>query len=110
MASMTGISPRESRRGWAAPVIVLTALAALLIIAQLIFSGLERRALGDLPAAERRLLYERTHANLTGLCTAGYGPSLADFCRAEASVIVALPECDPACKALANPFLPHATR
>lgn len=110
MEGDTIITPQGAARGWVIPVAVLLALTVALVVLSVVCAGREQRALRDLPATERAALYQRTRANLTGLCAPPHAEVLARFCGEEALVIVSLPECDVACRAMAQPFLPHATR
>jgi len=64
-------------------------------------SGAERRAIRNLPAAERGALYHRTLQNLQTVCAAGK-TSMRDFCEEQARLAQAFPECDDACYAIAE--------
>jgi hypothetical protein len=62
-----------------------------------------------LPAPERGAFYERTRGTLTALCDPSKGlMGLDDYCREQAELILQFPECDAACRALAEQqrFLP----
>jgi hypothetical protein len=73
--------------------------------------GDERAAIGELPAQERRALYERTLRTLASSCAPiKQRQGLADHCREQAEFIVQFPECDGACRALAEPHQRKPTR
>jgi hypothetical protein len=87
--------------------------AALLLAAGaiwLLWLGSEQRALRDLPAAERAVLYRRTLEDLQSVCAAASAGGLADHCQEQARFILGFPECDPACRRLARRHLPLPTR
>jgi hypothetical protein len=63
------------------------------------------RALRALPPADRVGLYERTLENLKTVCDPAPGRSVREFCREQATIILELPECDGACRALAQRHL-----
>lgn len=68
--------------------------------------------LRQLPLSERRTLYLRTLDTLRTSCASG-APAAAvldDHCRHQAAFISQFPECDAACQALAEPFLPKPSR
>jgi hypothetical protein len=80
--------------------IALAILAALLWYASEID---EHDALSELPARERNALYQRTLHTLQTTCDPARQPSgLEPFCHDQAEFIVQFPECDGACRALAN--------
>ena len=63
----------------------------------------ELHAISELPAAERRALYERTLHTLKTSCAAKTKPSgLDEFCHEQAEFIVQFRECDRACWTVAN--------
>lgn len=66
--------------------------------------------LAALPPAVREGLRDRTTANLRAICAVDRGPAIERFCRAQAEVLLRLPECDAACAAEAEKLVPHATR
>lgn len=67
-----------------------------------------RSAIEALPRHDRRALYDQTLESLETLCRS-HDVQFADYCREQATLILRLPECDDACRALAGPFL-RATR
>jgi hypothetical protein len=74
-------------------------------------SGEEEHALTQLPAAERRELYERTLHTLESTCAPqARPPGLQRYCRQQAEFIVRFPECDQVCRELAGRDLPKPTR
>lgn len=69
--------------------------------------GAEKRALAEMPAAERRVLYESTLENFQALCSR---PAVAftSECRARADFLLKFPECGPECQEFARTL--RATR
>lgn len=65
----------------------------------------ESRALRALPQSERLGLYHRTLENLHAICEPVPGRSFREFCRAQAALILELPECDDACAEIARRHL-----
>ena len=64
----------------------------------------EGGAISQLPAAERKALFQRTLRTLSTTCAPSTKPSGLDpFCHEQAEFIVQFPECDDACRAAANP-------
>jgi hypothetical protein len=80
----------------------VAALLALLTLLLLLFrgEGAQRRALGQLPEAERHALYLRTKANLEQVCPAP-PEALKGYCQQQADFLGQFPECDASCQALA---------
>lgn len=68
------------------------------------------RDLAELPASERRALYERTLETLHTTCGLARGAEVASFCREQASFITHFPECDSACRELAARFTSRPSR
>jgi hypothetical protein len=69
------------------------------------------RSLRALPAAERRVVYERTMDDLHTLCGPGRAAALRDHCRELAELVAPLEECGPGCEAVIRPILtPAPTR
>jgi hypothetical protein len=64
----------------------------------------------ELPDAEQRAIYERTHDTLRTTCLRAKGPELTEYCREQADLITRLPNCDDDCRNLAARFTPHPTR
>jgi len=56
----------------------------------------DTRAMRNLPEAERAALCQRTRDNLREICQGRDRPR--DFCRAQATLLLDLPECDAACQ------------
>ena len=81
--------------------VVVVALGLLVLWAWRL--GTMRRAVSDLPARERAAVFPRELESFRALC--GRGPrhdALEPQCRARAEFILAFPECDAACQALAK--------
>lgn len=70
----------------------------------------EERALRSLPQADRRALYERTLENVRSLCSGDARYRLEGYCRDQADLLLALPECDAGCKVLVASYRQRATR
>lgn len=81
---------------------IVVALAAFALLAYFVWDqGAERRAIRNLPAQERRALYERTLRTLESSCDPKTRPEgLADYCHDQAKFIAQFPECDAACSDL----------
>jgi hypothetical protein len=98
-------SPEPLSQGWSLPGWV-KALAVPLAIGAglalyLYWAGSEQRAIRDLPVAERRELFGRTLKNLQSLCSPAQ-ESLRSFCSDQARLALEFPECDRACRDLAD--------
>jgi hypothetical protein len=65
--------------------------------------------LAKLPEPERRVLYERTLADVTQLCKHP-APAAARHCAHQAELLAVLPECTGACQELASRWLPRPTK
>lgn len=89
---------------------VFAPLTFLVLIALLLGSGEEERALRRLPPAERAALYDRTLENLQTVCVGDRGHELRDLCRGQAQLALLFPECDTACRATAREVLRTPTR
>jgi hypothetical protein len=100
-------SPALSRHFLVAMVLVLALIAAALLWTK--WGGRSEPRLDQLPAADRRALYERTRADLE-LCASGAGAALADHCAHQAELIVAFPECEASCQSLAGRWRSTPTR
>jgi hypothetical protein len=86
--------------GWAKGVAVTITIVAGFAL-YLYCAGSERRAIHNLPVGERRALFERTLKNLQSLCSPAE-ESLRSFCLAQARLALEFPECDRACRDLAD--------
>ena len=73
-------------------------------------AGGTQRELAALSASERTALYTRTLETLQSTCARPQGPELRDLCADQASLVVLFPECDGACRAVANRATPRPTR
>jgi hypothetical protein len=93
-------------------LIVAVVLMSLAVLAFWVWrEGAEGRAIANLPADERAELYQRELASFRTLC--GQGPrsdELQGQCRDKAKFIVEFPECDAACRALADSHREKARR
>jgi hypothetical protein len=81
---------------------VLVVFAAALVGAVVWFVTQQSDAsmVRDLPPAERAKVAERAVSNLRDVCQRADRPR--EFCREQAQIVVGLPECDGACRALAQ--------
>lgn len=86
--------------GWGKAALVTLAAAACLAFF-LYHRGAEQRAIRELPVAERRALFERTLENLRSVC-APAEDSMRSFCLDQARLAEEFPECDSACRNLAD--------
>jgi amino acid transporter len=68
------------------------------------------RALAALPVAARRSTVERMVHKLQVDCAPPIAGSLVDDCRRDADALLAQPECDTACREIAEPLRTRATR
>jgi hypothetical protein len=92
-------------------VFATSSLACALFASWISSDAAQRDALGRLPEPERRALYERTLHTLDSTCdTAARPDGLADFCREQAEFVRHFPECDTACRALAQRSVPPPSR
>jgi len=66
----------------------------------------EQRAVDRLTAEQRRSALVQTYRTLETVC-AGRPKGLEDYCQKQASFLLELPECDPACRLFARDFLPR---
>ena len=67
----------------------------------------EVRALRNSPEADR---HQRTLENVRTICAGDTRYRLEGYCRHQAELLLALPECDAACKALVASYRQRATR
>jgi len=106
--------PPSPRRLLTRRIVVVLAMAATVTVAGVAWFRLAtgpRRAVEELPPAERRGLYERTLETLRASCQGKRDEGgLADYCHRQAEFIVLFPECDEPCHAAAEPFRDRPTR
>lgn len=99
-------SPRSSRHPRLRRSLVIAGALALALMAALLWYAsqvAERTAIAELPVQERRELYERTLHTLKTTCDPARQPTgLETFCHDQAELILQFPECDGACRALAD--------
>ena len=81
-------------------IVLGLSLIALALYALWSVTG-ERRAIRRLGPEERSALYQSTLQAVRTACS-NTDPSLDDYCRAQARILLALPECDAACHQLAD--------
>lgn len=87
-------------------VLVLFIMLAAAVLFWIWSPAPQTRAIRDLPASDRHVLYERTLATLRSPCNPDKGADgLLEYCRQQAEFIVQFPECDAACATLAKRFL-----
>jgi len=100
-AEMSDEQPHLGRvPGWAKWSAIIMGIAGAVVL--LLWSeGAERRAIRDMPKAERQTLYTRTLQNLKMVC-APPDDAMRDFCAAQARLVTEFPECDRACQELAD--------
>lgn len=91
---------------WLGGALLLAAVVAILVLQRARLA----RELSELPAAERRALYERTLETLGTACLHARGGEVADYCRQQADFLTRFPECDAPCRDLAARFAPRPSR
>lgn len=114
----TGRLRREARwRGRIADGAGLRAILVVLGIAVVLglllgmlywFADPERQEAREMPPAERRELYLHVVHGMEAFCAEGAAPDR--WCRAQADLLVDLPECDEPCRQMASLYRDHATR
>lgn len=107
MSSHQSAAPSRASR-WRVGLLVLLGFALLMAVIAW-RTSLPANAIAELPAAERRALYDRTLESLATVCRS-QPANLEDFCRTQAELALRFPECDATCRTLANPHLPHSSR
>jgi hypothetical protein len=99
-------SPHPNRHPRLRRSLVIVGALAIAVIAALLWYAsqlAEHTAIAELPVQERRELYERTLHTLKTTCDPAHQPiGLETFCHDQAEFIVQFPECDRACRALAD--------
>jgi hypothetical protein len=100
------VNLRSRRASWA-----IAWLSALLILAVATWIWWTRRDdVLRLPAAERRALYERTLGTLATFCDPQPRPGISDYCQQQAALALQFPECDAACRTLADRYRSRPSR
>ena len=101
-----------AKRNHSKLVVVAVVLAIVgLVAAWWWSSGLERRALLEMPAEQRHLLYEDTLRATRAMCrSAESARALADQCDQSAELLLAFPECDGECAAFVRSVRSRAAR
>jgi hypothetical protein len=107
-------SQGQPERRWWQSVLAFFALAVVVFTAAALWvwwqQG-ERRALLELPPAERQAIYARTFEAAQRLCSLPGADSFHDECRRQAEFLSLFPECDQACQRLVDPYVrPTPTR
>jgi len=87
-----------SRSRW--PAVIAFAVALVALFFWFLTTRSEPAALRRLPVGTRAALVQRTLANLRDVCKAGDRPR--EFCKEEATLLLALPECGQECQAQAR--------
>lgn len=101
------LPPRRPALRWLAGAALTILASAAAITAQ----RCADRELRDLPADERRVLFDRSFEHLLVTCSdASRAPAYAldERCRGEAAYLQRFPECGLECRALTDPFTPSA--
>ena len=70
----------------------------------------EKRAIQALPDVERAALYQRTLEDLQSVCVTSHASDLDEHCARQGRFILQFPECDEACRELAQRQLGMPTR
>jgi hypothetical protein len=106
----TAQAPSQKSRRIAVSVAIAAAVISVLALWTADHRA-ERGAIEQLPAQDRRALYERTLHTLRSSCDPRTLPDgLGDFCREQAEFVTQFPECDAACRALAKAHESKPTR
>ena len=106
MATDSLVDPSAARRGRVAAVAMTMLIAgtSALFVWWTSEQRLQRDAIEQLPAPERRALYDRTLRTLASACGSRPLPEgLQPYCQEQADFILQFAECDEACKRLARP-------
>jgi hypothetical protein len=103
---------RTTKRTLALVVLAIIGVVTAVLLWSASRPSAEARALERMTPADRAVLYERTYAATRTLCEeARTNAGLRDRCAASAEFVLAFPECDDACHAVATPSTPRgATR
>ncbi len=103
--------PSISRPGVARAAVLIGSAIVLALLCAVVWTwwdSRERRALLHLSTDLRAGVYTRSLANFRDLCAgSGVSAALDTECAAQARFLVEFPECDPACRALAQRHLPE---
>jgi hypothetical protein len=85
----------------------MAALYALVVLAALWIWWPSHDKVTRLPEPERRALYQRTLGTLTTFCDPSKDHTgIHDYCQQQADLVVQFPECDAACRAVAEKHRP----
>jgi hypothetical protein len=99
-ATLPGEQAKPVMRGRLVKWVAMLALVAGATFLLVWCGGAERRAIRDLPAVERRALFERTLQNLRAVCAPPVD-AMHDYCSEQARLALEFPECDRTCETLA---------
>ncbi len=88
----------------------LVAVAVLLVFFLFWHGTQQRRAVLELPAAERRAIYDKTLAAFRELCTQDGRGAFESRCGDDAALLSQFPECDESCRTAIAPYLPAPRR
>jgi hypothetical protein len=94
--------------------VVLVVLAIAVVLGLLLgmlywFADPQRREAREMPPGERRELYLHVIHGVEAFCRAD-AAAPDRWCRAQAELLVDLPECDDPCQKIASTYRDHATR
>jgi hypothetical protein len=92
-------------------VALVVALLGAIVASRLLGEAAETRALLRMRPEERKVLYEQTLRSTESLCAqAGTDEALRDRCIDSSQFLLAFPECDDACRNLAQAHRHGPTR
>jgi hypothetical protein len=92
--------PSPRTLAWIAVAVALLGLAVYWVWQK----EAERRAVRNLPPAERSALFQRTLQNVQSVCVQPRD-GLSDYCESQANFLAAFPECDAACDTMVRRVL-----
>jgi hypothetical protein len=99
--------PTERRRWLDRALVVAGVVAVVLLMAWC--EDANRRAIRDMPVAERHAFFTRSLQNFVAVCTA-HQDALHGYCADQASLPLQFSECDQTCQDLASRQLTRAPR
>jgi cbb3-type cytochrome oxidase subunit 3 len=108
---MSELTLEQSRRGLRAARVVLTVLAALLLVAGLYWIlGAEQRAINAMEPGKRTTAFQQSYASFELMCGEYPSEALMANCRRQARFLKHFPECGVACRAEVSRYSGTPTR
>lgn len=110
-AAQLDYEQRAQRKASIVTVLVLALALAAAFLLWLTHRAEEADALREMPAEERRELFEGTRQTLLAACAPETRPAgLDEYCRVQATFLLKFEECDASCQELAERSRPQPTR